>query len=39
MAGIGAAVSALDFCSITMSLAVGNKCGLVRNILCFGYFV
>ncbi|XXG46810.1 hypothetical protein AAC387_Pa02g1558 [Persea americana] len=30
VAGISAAVSALDFCSITMSLAVGNECGLVH---------
>ncbi|XP_058075015.1 uncharacterized protein LOC131223597 isoform X2 [Magnolia sinica] len=29
VAGISAPVSALDFCSITMSLAVGNECGLV----------
>eukprot|EP00268_Persea_americana_P061121 TRINITY_DN7687_c0_g1_i1.p1 TRINITY_DN7687_c0_g1~~TRINITY_DN7687_c0_g1_i1.p1 ORF type:complete len:1116 (-),score=226.71 TRINITY_DN7687_c0_g1_i1:399-3746(-) len=30
VAGTSAAVSALDFCSITMSLAVGNECGLVH---------
>lgn len=28
--GVFASVSALDFCSTTMSLAVGNECGLVH---------
>ncbi|KAF8397271.1 hypothetical protein HHK36_016182 [Tetracentron sinense] len=30
VAGASAAVSALDFCSLTLSLAVGNECGLVH---------
>ncbi|KAF8396949.1 hypothetical protein HHK36_018585 [Tetracentron sinense] len=30
VAGASASVSALDFCSLTSSLAVGNECGLVR---------
>ena len=29
VAGVGASVSALDFCSLNLSLAVGNECGLV----------
>lgn len=28
--GVSASVSALDFCSISLTLAVGNECGLVR---------
>ncbi|KAF9591351.1 hypothetical protein IFM89_003974 [Coptis chinensis] len=30
VAGANASVSALDFCPLTLSLAVGNECGLVR---------
>ncbi|XP_042514167.1 uncharacterized protein LOC122088875 isoform X2 [Macadamia integrifolia] len=30
VAGAGASVSALDFCSLSSTLAVGNECGLVR---------
>uniref|UniRef100_A0A6N2KRJ9 V-SNARE coiled-coil homology domain-containing protein n=1 Tax=Salix viminalis TaxID=40686 RepID=A0A6N2KRJ9_SALVM len=30
MAGLSDPVTKLDFCSLTQSLAVGNKCGLVR---------
>lgn len=30
MAGFSDPVTNLDFCSLTLSLAVGNKCGLVR---------
>jgi hypothetical protein len=30
IAGTSASVSALDFCSDTLTLAIGNECGLVR---------
>ncbi|XP_065853138.1 uncharacterized protein [Euphorbia lathyris] len=30
VAGFGGPVSAIDFCSLTLNLAVGNECGLVR---------
>lgn len=35
VAGLSAPVSKLDFCCATTSLAVGNECGLVRNLLLF----
>lgn len=31
VAGSSASVSNIDFCPVTLSLAVGNECGLVRN--------
>ncbi|KAG6600918.1 Syntaxin-binding protein 5-like protein, partial [Cucurbita argyrosperma subsp. sororia] len=30
IAGLSASISALDFCSVTLSVAAGNECGLVR---------
>ncbi|XP_011654994.1 uncharacterized protein LOC101208658 isoform X2 [Cucumis sativus] len=30
IAGLSASISALDFCSVTLNIAVGNECGLVR---------
>ncbi|XP_008465213.2 uncharacterized protein LOC103502872 isoform X1 [Cucumis melo] len=30
IAGLSASISALDFCSVTLNVAVGNECGLVR---------
>jgi hypothetical protein len=30
IAGTSGSVSALDFCSDTLTLAIGNECGLVR---------
>ncbi|XP_038892131.1 uncharacterized protein LOC120081378 isoform X2 [Benincasa hispida] len=30
IAGLSASISALDFCSVTLTIAVGNECGLVR---------
>lgn len=30
VAGVGASVSALDFCSLNLSLAIGNECGLIH---------
>lgn len=32
IAGASAPVSALDFCSFTSRLAIGNECGVVRII-------
>ncbi|XP_022146764.1 uncharacterized protein LOC111015892 isoform X2 [Momordica charantia] len=30
ISGLSASISALDFCSVTLTIAVGNECGLVR---------
>lgn len=30
IAGLSTSISALDFCSVTLTIAVGNECGLVR---------
>lgn len=32
MAGSRAPVTKLDFCPVSLHLAVGNECGLVRNL-------
>jgi len=32
VAGLNAPVTKLDFCSASLLLAVGNECGLVRNL-------
>jgi len=31
-------VTALDFCTTNMGLAVGNERGLVRTVLCITFF-
>lgn len=33
IAGISASVSALEFCSLTSRLSIGNECGVVRIII------
>lgn len=38
VAGTSASVSALDFCSDTLTLAIGNECGLVRVKILSAFF-
>lgn len=39
IAGSNASVSNIDFCHVTLSLAIGNEYGLVRNAhLLYPYF-
>ena len=33
IAGLSASISALDFCSVTLSVAAGNECGLVMSFI------
>lgn len=38
IAGTSASVSALEFCSLTSRLSIGNECGVVRVIIVITAF-
>lgn len=38
ISGLSASISALDFCSVTLNVAVGNECGLVMLFILLSLF-